>query len=91
MTLELNMTLAEALVERKGLKERLDNLKGRLAANARVQEGDTPTEAPADLMEQVRRGYRRPGTPDRGHQPHQPGCPAAGRGGLEPDGGHCPP
>lgn len=53
MTLELTMTLAEALVERKALKERLDNLKGRLAANARVQEGDTPTEAPADLMEQV--------------------------------------
>lgn len=53
MTLELNMTLAEALVERKALKERLDSLKGRLAVNARVQEGDAPTEAPADLMEQV--------------------------------------
>jgi hypothetical protein len=53
VTLDLNMTLAEALVERKGLKERLDNLKGRLAVNARVQEGDAPTEAPAALMEQV--------------------------------------
>ncbi len=53
MTLELNMTLAEALVERKALKERIDNLKGRLAANARVQEGDAPTEAPTDLMAQV--------------------------------------
>lgn len=54
MTLELTMTLAEALVERKGLKERLESLKQRLAANVRVQEGDTPTEAPGDLMEQVR-------------------------------------
>lgn len=53
MTLELKMTLAEALVERKALKERLDSLKGRLAANTRVQEGDAPTEAPADLLEQV--------------------------------------
>lgn len=53
MTSELKMTLAEALVERKALKERLDSLKGRLAANARVQDGDTPTEAPAELMEQV--------------------------------------
>ncbi len=53
MTLELNMTLAEALVERKGLKERLDSLKQRLAVNARVQEGDTPTETPGALLEQV--------------------------------------
>lgn len=53
MTLELTMTLAEALVERKALKERLDSLKGRLAVNVRVQEGDAPTESPADLMEQV--------------------------------------
>lgn len=53
MTLDLDMTLAEALVERKGLKDRLDSLKQRLAVNARVQEGDTPTETPEALLEQV--------------------------------------
>jgi hypothetical protein len=53
MTLEIKMTLAEALVERKGLKERLERLKVRLAVNARVQEGDTPTETPEALLAQV--------------------------------------
>jgi hypothetical protein len=53
MTLELKMTLAEALVERKGLKERLESLKQRLAVNARVQEGDAPTETPETLLAQV--------------------------------------
>ena len=53
MTLELKMTLAEALVERKGLKQRLDSLKQRLAVNARVQEGDAPSEMPETLLAQV--------------------------------------
>ena len=53
MTIELNMTLAEALVERKGLKERLESLKQRLAVNARVQEGDAPTETPETLLAQI--------------------------------------
>ncbi len=53
MTLEFKMTLAEALVERKGLKDRLERLKARLAVNARVQEGDTPTETPEALLAQV--------------------------------------
>lgn len=53
MTIELEMTLAEALVERKGLKERLESLKQRLAVNARVQEGDAPTETPEALLAQV--------------------------------------
>jgi hypothetical protein len=53
MTLELDMTLAEALVKRKGLKERLDSLRQRVIANARVQEGDRPTEDPAELMAQI--------------------------------------
>lgn len=53
MTLELNMTLAEALVERKALKERLTSLQERLVVNARVQEGDQPAEAPAELLTQV--------------------------------------
>ena len=53
MTLELNMTLAEALVERKGLKDRLDSLRQRVIVNARVQEGDRPTEDPVELMAQI--------------------------------------
>jgi hypothetical protein len=56
MTLDLTtLTLAEALVERKALKQRLDNLRGRLATNARVQEGDTPAEAPAELLADAER------------------------------------
>jgi len=50
MTLELNMSLAEALLERKARQERLQNLTQRLAVNARVQEGDVPAEDPATLL-----------------------------------------
>ncbi len=46
--------LAEALVERKGLHERLTRLQGRLAANAKVQEGETPAEPPAALLDEAR-------------------------------------
>lgn len=46
--------LAEALVERKALQERLNRLHVRLAANAKVQEGDTPDEAPAALIDEAR-------------------------------------
>lgn len=53
MTLELNMLLAEALLERKGLKEHLESLEERLAANVQVQEGDTPVEAPEALLAQI--------------------------------------
>jgi hypothetical protein len=47
--------LAEALVERKGLQERLGRLQTRLAASAKVQEGDVPAEQPAELVEEARR------------------------------------
>src|SRR5258707_7528842 len=46
--------LAEALVERKALQERLARLQVRLAANAKVQEGETPDEPPTALVEQAR-------------------------------------
>ena len=46
--------LAEALVQRKGLQERLNRLHVRLAANARVQEGDSPDEPPAALIDEAR-------------------------------------
>jgi hypothetical protein len=47
--------LAEALVERKALQERLTRLHTRLAASAKVQEGDTPAEQPGELIEEARR------------------------------------
>jgi len=47
--------LAEALVERKGLQERLTRLHTRLAASAKVQEGDNPVEQPGELIEEARR------------------------------------
>ena len=46
--------LAEALVERKALQERLTRLHGRLAANAKTQEGETPDEPPAGLLDEAR-------------------------------------
>lgn len=56
MTLELTgLTLAEALVERKALKQRLESLRNRLATYARVQEGEKPAEEPAELLAEVER------------------------------------
>ncbi len=48
------MKLAEALIERKALKEKLDRLRHRLAENARVQEGDAPSEHPNKLLAEAR-------------------------------------
>ncbi len=47
------MKLAEALNERKSLKTKLTNLRERLVANARVQEGDQPAEQPSTLLGDV--------------------------------------
>lgn len=47
------MKLAEALNERKSLKTKLTNLRERLVANARVQEGDQPAEQPVALLGEV--------------------------------------
>ena len=47
--------LAEALVERKGLQERLSRLQTRLAGNAKVQEGELPDEAPDALLAEADR------------------------------------
>ena len=41
------MLLAEALAERAEAQARLDELRSRIVAVARVQEGDTPDEDPA--------------------------------------------
>ncbi len=48
------MKLAEALIERKALKERIRNLEERLDRVAKVQEGDRPTEDPNTLLQQLR-------------------------------------
>jgi hypothetical protein len=47
------MKLAEALMERKALRERIEALKARVYANARVQEGETPAENPVDLLREL--------------------------------------
>ncbi len=46
--------LAEALVERKSLQQQFARLCERLKASARVQEGDSPDESPAALIEEAR-------------------------------------
>ena len=47
------MKLAEALLERKSLKQKIESLQGRLAENAMVQDGDTPSEDPQSLMSEL--------------------------------------
>lgn len=49
------MKLAEALIERANLQRRLDALKVRMNASARVQEGDTPAEDAMTLLEEYER------------------------------------
>lgn len=48
-----NMKLAEALVLRADYQKRIDQLKTRLLRNAKVQEGERPGEAPAELVAEV--------------------------------------
>ena len=47
------MKLAEALIERSDLQRRISELEGRLANNARVQEGEKPAEKPQELMKEL--------------------------------------
>lgn len=47
------MKLAEALILRADLQKRLAQLKQRLAANARVQEGEQPAEDPNALLSEL--------------------------------------
>lgn len=47
------MKLAEALLERKNLKTKVENLRARAVQNALVQEGDAPSEAPAELLREM--------------------------------------
>jgi hypothetical protein len=45
--------LAEALIQRADLQKRVEQLKERLLRNARVQEGDEPSEDPRELLEEL--------------------------------------
>ena len=47
------MKLATALSERSDIQKRLAQLKVRLNNNAKVQQGDTPSENPADLLKEL--------------------------------------
>lgn len=47
------MKLAEALLLRADMQKKIASLRDRIVANAVVQQGDKPHEAPADLMKQV--------------------------------------
>ena len=47
------MKLAEALNLRADLQKRIARIKERLANNAKVQEGDSPAESPADLFAEL--------------------------------------
>ena len=48
-----NMKLAEALQERADLNRRIAQLRERLCANARVQEGETTAEDPKELLKEA--------------------------------------
>lgn len=47
------MKLAEALILRADTKTRFEQLRQRLASNAKVQEGDKPSEKPEDLLKEM--------------------------------------
>jgi len=47
------MKLAEALNQRADLQKNIADLKGRLLTNAKVQEGDKPSEAPEELLNEL--------------------------------------
>lgn len=47
------MKLAEALLERKSLMQKVTALQGRITQNALVQEGDAPAELPLDLLAEL--------------------------------------
>lgn len=47
------MKLAEALLERKAIKTKMEELKHRLYQNAQTQEGLPPTEDPQELLAEL--------------------------------------
>jgi hypothetical protein len=55
------MKLAEALLERKNLKTKVDSLRARAFQNALVQEGDAPAEEPTALLREMDEAARQLG------------------------------
>ena len=49
------MKLGEALTERADIIRRIQEVDGRIVANAVTQEGESPAEDPKDLLEQAER------------------------------------
>jgi len=47
------MKLAEALIQRAKCQERIAQIKDRLIASAKIQEGDTPPELPTELFAEL--------------------------------------
>lgn len=47
------MKLAEALILRADIQKRIEQLKSRLAYNAKVQEGENPSEEPKALLAEL--------------------------------------
>lgn len=47
------MKLAEALAIRKDKQKKIEQLKSRVLNNVRIQEGDIPSENPAELMGEI--------------------------------------
>lgn len=52
------MKLAEALSLRKDCQKKIEQLKGRITSNVKVQEGDEPSEDPAELMKEMDRVHK---------------------------------
>ncbi len=53
------MKLATALSERADLQKRIAELGNRLKLNAKVQEGEKPSEDPKDLLEELNKNFER--------------------------------
>ncbi|MCV6639035.1 DIP1984 family protein [Candidatus Albibeggiatoa sp. nov. NOAA] len=47
------MKLAEALIERKAIKTKMEEIKRRIYATSKIQEGDEFTESPATLLQEL--------------------------------------
>ena len=52
------MKLAEALIKRADLKQRIAELEHRLRASAKIQLGDNPPENPDDLLEELTKAFQ---------------------------------
>lgn len=51
------MKLAESLILRADAQKRIEQLKARLVANAKIQEGDSSAENPQDLLAELERAF----------------------------------